>query len=170
VHSLVFALCKGDHNDEVCRKATEFGVHNVIFWQSARSVVRLAGKDRAAKLERWTKIAESACAQSGQPRAPKITLCLSEAELFSALASVKLPGDRLLCCSLSSGAAQLRSLDRPENGVHLLVGPEGDLTPEEEQALAKFGFEPVTLGRSRLRAETAAVAAIAAVECLWERA
>lgn len=167
VRSLVFALCKGDHNDLVCQKATEFGVQNVLFWQAARSVVRLTPKDAPAKLARWEKIAAAACAQAGQPRAPGIKLCLSLNELLTALAPLRSAGDRLLCCSLSPQAVEFRKLPPAQAGVHLLVGPEGDLAPDEEAELVRAGFELASLGPCRLRAETAAIAAVAAAQTLW---
>ena len=50
----------------------------------------------------------------------------------------------------------------------VLIGPEGDFSPEEVQAALSAGFVPVTLGESRLRTETAAVKAIAAIHTLNE--
>ena len=55
---------------------------------------------------------------------------------------------------------------RPCSDVQVLIGPEGDFSPEEVQAALASGFIPVTLGESRLRTETAAVMACATIHTL----
>ena len=61
----------------------------------------------------------------------------------------------------------LREHERPARGVVLLSGPEGGFEPEEERAAQRAGFIPVRLGSRVLRTETAAVAALAALQALW---
>jgi len=61
----------------------------------------------------------------------------------------------------------VRDLQRPGTAITLLAGPEGGLAPEEQQAAERAGFTPVKLGPRVLRTETAAVAAIAALQTLW---
>jgi 16S rRNA (uracil1498-N3)-methyltransferase len=61
----------------------------------------------------------------------------------------------------------LRELPRPTGGVTLLAGPEGGLTDDEREAALRAGYLPVRLGPRVLRTETAALAALAALQTLW---
>jgi 16S rRNA (uracil1498-N3)-methyltransferase len=61
----------------------------------------------------------------------------------------------------------LRELPGPPKAVALLAGPEGGFTPEERQDAERAGFIPARLGPRVLRTETAAVAALAAMQTLW---
>ena len=72
--------------------------------------------------------------------------------------------DRFFFGSLSQGAKPLTQLSPLVGYAHVLIGPEGDLSYDEERTLTGFGFEPFTLGSNRLRAETAACAAITAID------
>ena len=54
----------------------------------------------------------------------------------------------------------LKNLVRPEQNIVVLIGPEGDFSPEEIRLALKNGYQPVSLGESRLRTETAGVAAV----------
>jgi 16S rRNA (uracil1498-N3)-methyltransferase len=65
------------------------------------------------------------------------------------------------------GPARLRELERPAAGVLLLAGPEGGLAPEEERDALAAGFLALRLGPRVLRTETAALAALAALQALW---
>jgi len=167
VATLIFALCKNPVNDLVCEKAAEMGVDRLIFWQAERSVLKLKGTESSAKIERWLKISESAARQSQKSHIMSVQLATSEAQLFETLNSAVATGDIKLCCSLSKESVALRNLNRPSGRAHLLVGPAGDLTPAEEARLIRDGFARVTLGPCLLRAETAAIAAIASVQAVW---
>ena len=60
----------------------------------------------------------------------------------------------------------LVSAYQPGHGTLVLIGPEGDFSPEEVQAARDAGFVPVTLGDSRLRTETAGMMAVASIHTL----
>jgi 16S rRNA (uracil1498-N3)-methyltransferase len=64
-------------------------------------------------------------------------------------------------------ARGLRDLERPAGAIVMLAGPEGGFSPEEERAAAQAGFVPIRLGPRVLRTETAAVAALSAMQALW---
>ena len=72
--------------------------------------------------------------------------------------------DRRLCASLHAGAVSLRNVVPLAGYVHLLIGPEGDLTEAETSQAIEHGFELVRLGPYILRAETAAIAGIAMLQ------
>lgn len=166
VASLLFALCKGERNDLVVEKATELGVGSIHLFQAARSVVRLdAAKDVEKKLSRWRKIAEGAAKQCGRNSVPQITVSRSTAAAVSEVSANA--ADRRFFCSLTAGSMELRAVARPAGFIHLSIGPEGDFTAEEEQLLLEHQFEPISLGPTVLRSETAAIAAISICLGLW---
>ena len=72
---------------------------------------------------------------------------------------------RLLLSPLAS--ERLSELPRPTGRIVLLAGPEGGFTPAEHALATTLGFQPVRLGARVLRTETAAMAALAALQTLW---
>lgn len=174
---LLFALCKGQKNELVCDWATELGCSSIIFWQAERSVVRLKHeRELSAKAARLTKIAQAAAQQSKQSRPPQIHVVrsLSAAAALSAAAEISAAAQTLqsnsvglkLYCSLSPDAAPIHALLSTLNNsvaTAIVIGPEGDLSPEEETLLKSSGWLPVSLGKSTLRSELAALTAIVAV-------
>ena len=174
---LLFALCKGQKNELVCDWATELGCSSIIFWQAERSVVRLKDeRELSAKAARLTKIAQAAAQQSKQSRPPQIHVVrsLSAATALSAAAEISAAAQTLqsnsvglkLYCSLSPDAAPIHALLSTLNNsvaTAIVIGPEGDLSPEEETLLKSSGWLPVSLGKSTLRSELAALTAIVAV-------
>ena len=174
---LLFALCKGQKNELVCDWATELGCSSIIFWQAERSVVRLKDeRELSAKAARLTKIAQAAAQQSKQSRPPQIHVVrsLSAATALSAAEEISAAAQTLqsnsvglkLYCSLSPDAAPVHALLSTLNNsvaTAIVIGPEGDLSPDEETLLKSSGWLPVSLGKSTLRSELAALTAIVAV-------
>lgn len=162
--TLLCALCKGQKNDLICDWATELGTSQIVFWQATRSVVRLHDtKDLRSKEARLGKIALAAAQQSRQAKPPMV---LVTSNLSDALARTEETGGtaaRKVLCSLSEGTVPLRTAlsTRSEHSpIQIVIGPEGDLTTEEENLLAENGFMRVSLGESVLRSELAVVAAL----------
>jgi 16S rRNA (uracil1498-N3)-methyltransferase len=167
---LLCPLLKGEKNDNVCDWATELGCQGIVFWQSTRSIVRLRDdRDCLRKEERLQAIALSAAQQSRQPRPPEVSIHKTLNSACKALPF--LDTATKLLCSLASGATPLGSLPlatQPQKPAIIAVGPEGDFSPEEHQALiSEHGFIPVSLGTSVLRSELAIVTAITAVRNAW---
>lgn len=167
--SLLFALCKGDKNDSIADWGTELGCSAITFWQSEKSVVRLrTDSDASLKEDRLSKISAGAAKQSRQDSIPRIAVRrdLASALVASGVTSFHLTaGELRICCSLSSGATTLSALQKSAPSphlVHLVIGPEGDLTHDEESMLLRHGFVMVRLDQRVLRAELAAVAAVLA--------
>ena len=186
---LVLCLPKGDKLEWVLEKATELGVSSVYPAQAQRSVVRLDAARARARAERWTRIAEGAARQSERADVP---LVHGVADLATQLRAAALGADLRLCCqerlheAPSDGSAQhpdapsrhSASRHGPSQSVVTLalpvedatptvavvVGPEGGLT-DSEQALAQAcGYTPWSLGPRILRAETAAITAVAILQ------
>ena len=159
------ALSSGERMDYTVQKAVELGVAAIHPLAAARSVVRLTGERAEKRVAHWQAVVVSACEQSGRNRVPPVA---PVAELAAWLARPAAGGAGALRLLLSpTGATRLRDLPRPAASIVLLAGPEGGFTPEEEAAARHCGFTPVRLGPRVLRTETAAVAALAALQALW---
>jgi 16S rRNA (uracil1498-N3)-methyltransferase len=167
--TLIQAVPKGPAFESIVQKATELGAARVIPLISERAVVQIAGKDSAAKVEKWRQIAIESIKQCGSPWLPVINPPSSFGELLAARSSEYPTGNSgsfTLVCSLQADALPLREVlsnyfnttsHRPQSAV-VWIGPEGDFTPAEYEAIAKLGAKPITLGPLILRADTAAIA------------
>jgi 16S rRNA (uracil1498-N3)-methyltransferase len=155
------ALSGGERMDYTIQEAVELGVGAIHPLAAARSVVRLDAERAAKRVAHWQSVVISACEQCGRNCVPPVA---AVAPLDAWLARRGAPL-RLL---LSPGAeTRLRDLPAPAGAVELLAGPEGGFTPEEEARARAGGCLPVRLGPRVLRTETAAVAALAAMQTLW---
>lgn len=166
--TLLCAILKGQKNDLICDWATELGCARIIFWQSARSVVRLdSEKDRLHKETRLSKIAHAAAQQSRQSRPPEVRVTRSLSDALASIKSEASSEELKLICSLRAEARPIRAIiDEHPTAAHYIfaIGPEGDFTPEEENSLGEHGFRPVSLGRRTLRSELAVVTALSCRE------
>lgn len=160
------ALIKFDRFEWIIEKATELGVERISPVVAARSEKGLE-TGAVKRLERWRRIAREASQQARRAQLPEIGPPLSFREALA--------GDfawRALLDELRTGAPLIASLPpagerRAGERVGLLVGPEGGWTEEERQAARAAGWRAVTLASNVLRAETAAIAAIAIVINAW---
>jgi len=155
--NIVMAPTKSmDKIEWMAEKATEIGINSFSFInckQSERKVLRTVRLD---------KIVVAAMKQSHKPWKPLV----GQMEAFKQFISTPRPGRKFIChCQEGFEDKYLFDcLRTPEIGededIWVLIGPEGDFTSEEvEQAMAE-GYQPVTLGPSRLRTETAALYAV----------
>ena len=154
--SLVVALAKGEKMDLVVQKVTELGVARVLPFEAERSVVRLApskGEERAA---RWRRIAEEASRQCGRADVPEVAAPTSLARALGALA----PGTRVFAFHPGGGPLDAGGAA----SLAAVVGPEGGLTEAEIAACAAAGAVRAGLGPRVLRAETAAIVAVALLQ------
>jgi 16S rRNA (uracil1498-N3)-methyltransferase len=163
---LAVALLKGSKLDEVVRAATEAGVASIIPLVTARSVPR---EHAAGRIERLRRVASEALGQSGSSIPTRVTDPLSIPELCISFSPV--PGKRLGLFFHEAPLAQAsihRYCTNVPNELIACIGPEGGFDDDEIQALAKGGFMPAWLGPTVLRAETAAIFAVASlrVVCL----
>ena len=164
--TLLCALCKGQKNELICDWATELGTARIVFWQATRSVVRLHDtKDLRSKEGRLGKIALAAAQQSRQAKPPTVLVTNSLSDALAVTEETGGTTSSRVLCSLSEGTVPIRSALSTRNSpspIHIVIGPEGDLTAEEENLLSEHGFVRVSLGESILRSELAVVAAILA--------
>lgn len=156
--TLLQALVANEKMDWIIEKACELGYTKVVVFQSERSEVRLNAEKAEKRLERWKKIAVSACQQCGENYLPEIFFCRDIKEAASHSEGLKL--------SLSPGGNPGKQNSSPE-AVTFAVGPEGGLSPKELDHLTDTGFYCRKLGNRVLRTETAAIAAASYARTLW---
>jgi 16S rRNA (uracil1498-N3)-methyltransferase len=164
--TLAVALTKGEKMDFIVEKATELGVQTIIPFVSSYSIPRLDESKIVKRGERWQKIALSAAKQCGRTRMPEISPVFEYRKLLDDAPAQTL---KLICWEKEQQRSlyQVHEQRRDVEAVLIVIGPEGGFTAEEAQMAQRQGFEPVELGRRILRAETAAVTAIALVQFLW---
>ncbi len=137
-------------------KATEIGVDEVFLFESFHS------ERRKIKLERLEKVMIAAMKQSVKSRLPK----LYDVQKLSSLLKLSFDGHRFIAW-IDEGVMQtLVKAASPGHNTFVLIGPEGDFSREEVQEAKAAGFVPVSLGSSRLRTETAGVAAVHTIQLI----
>jgi len=163
--TLAQAVSSGERMDFTVQKAVELGVKCIQPLASKRTVVRLESERARKRVAHWQAVAISACEQCGRNLVPRV---LPLTEFTDWLGSeVKREPPRLGLLLSPGASTTLRELSQPSIAVTLLAGPEGGLSPAEERAAEAAGYLPVRLGPRILRTETAALAALAALQMLW---
>ncbi len=167
---LAISMPANERMDWLIEKATELGVASIQPLMSERSVLRLTAERAEKKTAHWQAAAVAACEQCGRNRIPLIHApFLYQKWLLSLIKTAQDAPDLVVSKAILSLHAQAIPAARwakelPENHALLcLAGPEGGLSPTEEQAAIEAGFSPISLGPRTLRSETAPLAALA----LW---
>jgi 16S rRNA (uracil1498-N3)-methyltransferase len=160
--TLAQAISSGDRMDFTLQKAVELGVDGIQPLAAERSVVKLSGERAEKRREHWQNVVISACEQSGRAVVPPV---LPPMPLLHWLG---MPQDYTLKLMLSPLAAHtLHDLPKPTGSIALLIGCEGGFALPEFDSAQHAGYVPVRLGARVLRTETAALAAIAAMQTIW---
>ena len=157
-------LSRSERMDYTVQKAVELGVARIEPLAMERSVVRLDAERARQKCSHWQAVAIGACEQCGRNRIPEVAPVLALRDWFARGRGGGFGTAILLDPRSASG---LRGLPRPADRVTLLAGPEGGLSDEERHDALAAGFVGVRLGPRVLRTETAALAALAALQMLW---
>jgi 16S rRNA (uracil1498-N3)-methyltransferase len=158
---LAQGISSGERMDYTLQKAVELGVAAIQPIAARRSVVKLAGERANRRVAHWQGVVASACEQCGRNRVPAVAAPLT---LTSWLGQRS--GGRLLFLS-PLAEARLADLPVPTAADCLVAGPEGGFEADEIAALTAAGAIAVRLGPRVLRTETAALAALAAMQTLW---
>jgi len=161
---LAQGLSSGDRMDLTLQKSVELGVTAIQPVTTERSVVKLKDERAARRAEHWQNLVIAACEQCGRNRVPPVAPLLGFGEWLGQLGP---PRDELRLMLSPHATVSLRELAPARGRVILLAGPEGGLAPGEVQSAQSRGFAPVRLGPRVLRTETAALAALAAIQALW---
>lgn len=165
---LYMSLLKGEKNDLVVQKATELGVSEIVFVRSEHSIGKIKEIDEKAKIERFKRIAKEASQQSKRNAIPLIDKIIYFDDINNSNESLKFIASLNNSISNKELEKCIHSLKRNDS-IAVLIGPEGGWTKEEEQLAMTSNFVPISLGRSVLRAETAAFKAISVISFLLEK-
>jgi 16S rRNA (uracil1498-N3)-methyltransferase len=160
---LVLGMPANERMDWLVEKASELGAASITPLMAERSVLRLKGERAEKKLAHWQGVAIAACEQCGRNRLPLLNEVAGFGDWLRTLPAATAEAPRLLL-SLRSGTqplAQAAAAWTHTTPMTLLSGPEGGLSPAEEDAALAAGFIPVNLGPRVLRAETAPLACLA---------
>jgi 16S rRNA (uracil1498-N3)-methyltransferase len=169
---LAQGLPKGAKMDLIIRQAAEAGVAAVVPLLSPRAVPRGARAPEEggrARLARWERIVREALQQSGSGTRPELFEPLPLSALPETLAGLGVgPADpRILLHEAPLAQSSMHGyLTGTPEAVVLSVGPEGGFAPDELDLLLSWGFKPLRLAGAVLRAETAALYAIAAAQII----
>lgn len=162
--TLVQAISSGERMDYTVQKAVELGAACIQPIASERSIVRLDSARAQKRVAHWQAVAIAACEQCGRNLVPRIAPVMKLGDWLAGFAAAA-PDTGIV---LAPGAPiSLRELGGPRTAVTLLAGPEGGWTQAELGDAGRAGFTAVRLGPRVLRTETAAVAALAAMQALW---
>jgi 16S rRNA (uracil1498-N3)-methyltransferase len=159
---LVVGVPANDRMDWLVEKATELGVASIQPVMTERSVLRLSGERADKKRAHWQAVAVAACEQCGRNRVPVVHEVMSLTAWLN-LQSASANMSRYLLSLRSETQALGARVGKNTVEATFLSGPEGGLSMAEEDAAIAKGFQPVSLGNRVLRAETAGLAALAAL-------
>jgi len=149
LHLAVAPTKMNDRFEWFLEKATEIGIQEITPIFCDRSERKVVNK------ERFEKIILSAMKQSNETYLPK----LNEAISFKEFIKQKNEGLQLIAHCEETDKKSLKEVLKPNENVTVLIGPEGDFSEKEIALAIENNFQPVMLGNTRLRTETAAVVA-----------
>lgn len=152
-------ISRGERMEFTVQKSVELGVNVITPLWSERCGVKLDAERMDKKIQQWQKIAIAACEQCGRNIVPEIRPMMKLQDWCA-------EQDGMLKLNLHPRAKySIQALpDIPAEGVRLLIGSEGGLSPQEIAQTERQGFTEVLLGKRVLRTETASLVAITALQ------
>jgi 16S rRNA (uracil1498-N3)-methyltransferase len=160
---LAQALLASDKMDWLVQKAVELGVSRILPLETERTVVRLSGERAIRRIEHLRQVAVAACEQCGRDVVPEVAPL---GRMMAFLGSAADAGEEARLILAPGSPKSLRDLDCGTRHLVLLVGPEGGWSEAELKAAEAARFAPVGLGPRILRAESAGITALAALQAL----
>jgi 16S rRNA (uracil1498-N3)-methyltransferase len=154
--TLALGMPANERMDTLVEKAAELGAAALQPLITERSVLRLAGERAERRREHWQGVAIAACEQCGRTSVPAV----APVRPFAAWLDELPPGGTRWLLSLDADARALPA-QPPAGALTVLSGPEGGLSPTEQQVARAAGFVPLSLGPRVLRADTAPLALLA---------
>ena len=155
-------LPKADKMEYIIQKSVELGVSNITPVEMKRCVVKLDGKDKIKKIERWQKISEVAAKQCGRDKIPQINNVINIQNICNLISEY----DILLVAyenekgnTLKEQIEKLKKQNNSESKIKIgiVIGPEGGLEENDVNKLKENGAQIITLGKRILRTETVAL-------------
>ncbi|KXI26996.1 16S rRNA (uracil(1498)-N(3))-methyltransferase [Paraglaciecola hydrolytica] len=157
---LAQGVSRGDRMEWVIQKAVELGVTEITPLITERCGVKLSEERWLKKHEQWQKLVISACEQCGRNILPKLNQATDFADWINQSTS------QLRLTLHPRADKAFRHIALPPSGARLLIGPEGGFSEHEIYQTEEHGFHTIQLGPRVLRTETAAVAAITALQAI----
>ena len=146
---LIIPLLKENKMDLILQKSTELGVNKIIPVIMERSIIKLDKDKKLKKIERWTKICKEASEQSKRVDIPVIT----EVKILKELENID--GTKIVCSTKEKEMTIKKFLTKNTiKKINIVIGPEGGISPKEEEYLNSIGFESISLGENIMRVET----------------
>jgi 16S rRNA (uracil1498-N3)-methyltransferase len=149
IHIAIAPTKNMDRIEWFLEKATEIGIDRVT------PLLCRFSERKEVKLDRLEKVMVSAMKQSLKAYLPK----LDELTKFTDFIRQPFEGQKFIAHCEEQHRELLKNLVEPNGNYLILIGPEGDFSPDEIELAISAGFVPVSLGDSRLRTETAGVVA-----------
>jgi 16S rRNA (uracil1498-N3)-methyltransferase len=162
--TLAQGISSGERMDLTLQKAVELGVAAIQPLMMRRTLVKLSDDKAGKRLRHWRGVVLAACEQCGRNHIPPVA-GIADCLPWLEQPDVRAVGNRYLLDP--AGEVGLDEAPAPDGPVLLLAGPEGGFDPVERDAAIATGFRLLRLGPRILRTETAALAALAAMQARW---
>lgn len=157
LHIAIAPTKNNDRFEWFLEKATEIGIDEIT------PIICDHSERKVYKTERGQKIIESAAKQSLKYHFPK----LNEPVKFSELINSDIIGSKFIAhCEDDTTKIALKNSLTEEKNITILIGPEGDFSTQEIEKAIQTSFKAISLGKSRLRTETAGIAAVHTISLL----
>ena len=154
------ALAKGDRSELAVEMMTEMGVDEIVPWQASRSIVRWSPDRTQRSLAKWRSTAREAAKQSRRLNVPQVSDPVTTRQLADRVASAD-----LALMLHEESKESLAEVDLPTaRMVLIIIGPEGGISPEEQDELIAAGAQSVSISDGVLRTSTAGVVALAGLK------
>ncbi|MCK4743526.1 MAG: 16S rRNA (uracil(1498)-N(3))-methyltransferase [Sulfuriflexus sp.] len=161
--TLVQGISRGERMDFTLQKATELGVTKIIPLFTEHCTVSLKGERLEKRIKHWQGTVRSACEQSGRNKIPQI----EPAQYFDTFIQNSHQSEHSCLLLDPKSTCSLTTITTTPTAVTLLIGPEGGFSSRERELAYANSYQGVQLGPRILRTETAAIAAISAMQILW---
>jgi len=157
---LAQGISRGEKMDFTIQKAVELGVTSVVPLFTERCNVKLDKERSEKRIQHWQAVAVSACEQSGRNIVPEIQSITTLLDFLN----TKPEGTKLILSPTAE--TKLSQTKIASQNITILIGPEGGFSDNEINLAINSEFQPICLGPRILRTETAALAAISALQTL----
>lgn len=163
-------LPKSDKMELVIQKSVELGARSIIPVEMKRCVVKLEGKDKIKKVDRWKKIAEVAAKQSGRDVIPTVQNIKNVKEISNDFSKY----DIVLLCYENEKNTVVKDVLKQYNEyskikIAVIIGPEGGIDISEVEYMQENGAKVISLGHRILRTETVALSMLSIIMYEFER-
>lgn len=148
--TMIIPFLKETKIDLILQKGTEMGVSHFILCPMERCMVKISQCKVEMKLNRWNKICKEASEQSKRLDIPKL-------EIIDNISNLKMLEGHNFTCSTQEKEKNIKNVLKSIKScdkINLVIGPEGGISPKEEELLNNIGFQSISLGKLIMRVES----------------